>query len=109
MSQGRANLSGGQRQRLSIARALCGGPRSTCSTILFSALDRDRADGAGGRARRRDRGRGGVIVAQRFDAVRDADRVVAWERAWWWARGTHAELLRTCPTYQRSRCPRRRV
>ena len=99
ISQGGTNVSGGQRQRLAIARALVRRPDIYVFDDSFSALDlatdaRLRtaltpllADVAM------------VVVAQRVSTIRNADQILVLEAGRLVGRGTHHELMATCPTY----------
>ncbi len=100
IAQGGSNVSGGQRQRLAIARALVRKPEIYLFDDSFSALDlatdaRLRAALAPFTAEATV-----VIVAQRVSTIIDADRIIVLEDGHVVGRGTHAELLAGCPTYQ---------
>ena len=100
IAQGGTNVSGGQRQRLCIARALVARPEIYLFDDSFSALDL--ATDARLRAALRPRTANAtvLIVAQRVSTIRDADQIVVLDRGRVVGLGTHAELLRDCPTYQ---------
>jgi ATP-binding cassette subfamily B protein len=98
--QGGTNVSGGQRQRLAIARAVVRRPDIYLFDDSFSALDL--ATDARLRAALRPVTREAtvLIVAQRVSTIRDADLIIVLEDGAIVGRGTHAELLDTCATYQ---------
>jgi ATP-binding cassette subfamily B protein len=100
IAQGGINVSGGQRQRLAIARALIRRPEIYLFDDSFSALDL--ATDARLRAALKPVTRDAtvVIVAQRVSTIRDADRILVLEGGAVVGRGTHHELLESCPTYQ---------
>ncbi|GAB2602264.1 ABC transporter ATP-binding protein [Kribbella endophytica] len=99
IAQGGTNVSGGQRQRLAIARALVRQPEIYLFDDSFSALDlatdaRLRAALAPVTADACV-----VIVAQRVSTIIDADQIIVLEDGAVVGRGTHDELLDSCPTY----------
>jgi ATP-binding cassette subfamily B protein len=100
VAQGGTNLSGGQRQRLAIARAVVRRPEIYLFDDSFSALDL--ATDARLRAALRPVTRDATVllVAQRVSTIRDADLILVLEDGVVVGRGTHHELLDTCPTYQ---------
>lgn len=100
ITQGGTNVSGGQRQRLAIARALVRTPEIYLFDDSFSALDL--ATDARLRAALEPVTRDCtlVIVAQRVSTIRDADLILVVEDGEVVGRGTHEQLLETCPTYQ---------
>ncbi len=99
VAQGGTNFSGGQRQRLAIARAVVRRPAIYLFDDSFSALDL--ATDARLRAALRPVTTDAtvVLVAQRVSTIRDADLIVVLEDGRVVGRGTHDELLATCPTY----------
>lgn len=100
VSQGGTNVSGGQRQRLSIARALAADARAYLFDDSFSALDY-KTDAALRADIARDlSGKTVLIVAQRISTVLSADRIVVLEDGRVVGCGTHAELMKNCPTYK---------
>jgi ATP-binding cassette, subfamily B, multidrug efflux pump len=100
IAQGGTNVSGGQRQRLAIARALVKRPEIYLFDDSFSALD-VATDARLRRALRPvTREATVLIVAQRVSTIIDADQIVVLEDGAIVGKGTHAELLETCETYQ---------
>ena len=99
IAQGGTNVSGGQRQRLSIARALVAKPEIFVFDDSFSALDL--ATDARLRAALRPvtREAAVLVVAQRVSTIRDADQILVIEDGRIVGRGTHDELVDSCPTY----------
>jgi ATP-binding cassette, subfamily B, multidrug efflux pump len=99
IEQGGSNVSGGQRQRLSIARALVRRADVYLFDDAFSALDT--ATDARLRAALLPYTRQAAVlaVAQRVSSIVNADQIVVLENGGVAGLGTHADLLRTCPTY----------
>ncbi|MDR0597496.1 MAG: ABC transporter ATP-binding protein/permease [Treponema sp.] len=100
LAQGGANVSGGQRQRLSIARALAKKPEILVFDDSFSALD-FRTDAQLRRALREKRkGVTQLVIAQRVGTIMTADQIIVLDRGKIVGKGTHRELLKTCPEYR---------
>lgn len=99
VAQGGVNFSGGQRQRLAIARAVIRRPDIYLFDDSFSALDL--ATDARLRAALKPVTSQAtvVIVAQRISTIRDADQILVLEDGEVVGRGTHDQLLASCPTY----------
>jgi ATP-binding cassette subfamily B multidrug efflux pump len=100
IAQGGTNVSGGQRQRLAIARAVLRRPEIYLFDDSFSALDY--ATDARLRAALRPvtRSAAVILVAQRVNTIRDADRIVVLDEGAVVGTGTHPELMASCPTYR---------
>ncbi|WP_432565070.1 ABC transporter ATP-binding protein [Kineococcus sp. SYSU DK003] len=100
IAQGGTNVSGGQRQRLSIARLLVQAPEVFVFDDAFSALD-TATDARLRAALAEALPRAAVlVVAQRVSTIIRADEIVVLEAGRVVGRGTHTELLGTCPTYE---------
>lgn len=102
--QGGKNLSGGQKQRLTIARALVGEPEILILDDSASALD-FATDAALRRAIAKFSAERGnrmttIIVSQRANTVRYADRIVVLDDGKAAGIGTHEQLLESCQTYR---------
>ncbi|MBQ4350885.1 MAG: ABC transporter ATP-binding protein [Clostridia bacterium] len=96
-----ANLSGGQKQRVILSRALAGHPEILVLDDSSSALDY--ATDARLRLAIREHFGGvttNVIVAQRISSILHSDLILVMEDGKITGRGTHDELLRTCPLYR---------
>ncbi len=99
IAQGGTNVSGGQKQRLSIARALTKNPEIFIFDDSFSALD-FKTDRALRTALRENTGGSTVlIVAQRVSTIMDAEQIIVLDEGKIVGRGTHRELLKSCPQY----------
>ena len=96
--QGGKNLSGGQKQRLAIARALAGSPEILILDDSSSALDYA-TDAKLRAAIKQLDGITTVIVSQRANSIRCADRIIVLDDGKAVGIGTHAELLKNCPVY----------
>jgi ATP-binding cassette subfamily B protein len=100
ISQGGTNVSGGQKQRLSIARALVKQPPIFIFDDSFSALD-FKTDAALRRALKEKTGHSTILmVTQRVATVLNADQIVVLEDGKIVGKGTHHELMETCPIYR---------
>jgi ATP-binding cassette subfamily B multidrug efflux pump len=99
ISQGGTNVSGGQRQRLAIARALLRRPAVFLFDDAFSALDLATEARLRAALRARLAEATVILVAQRVASVIDAAQILVLDGGRVVGRGTHRELLETCPTY----------
>ncbi|WP_420176124.1 ABC transporter ATP-binding protein [Luteococcus sp. OSA5] len=99
ISQGGANVSGGQRQRLSIARALVKKPSIYVFDDSFSALDVATDARLRAALKHETTGAAVLVVAQRVSTIRAAHQILVLEDGRIVGRGTHDELLASCPTY----------
>ena len=100
IAQGGTNISGGQKQRLSIARAIAKHPKIYLFDDSFSALDY-KTDVALRRALKAETGDATVIiVAQRISTVLHANQILVLEDGRIVGKGTHAQLMESCPAYQ---------
>lgn len=100
ISQGGTNVSGGQRQRLSIARMLVGRPKVYLFDDSFSALDAITDAKVREAMRSYTAEATTIIVAQRVASIEHADQILVMEAGKIVARGTHAQLMETSPTYR---------
>lgn len=99
ISQGGTNVSGGQKQRLSIARALAKNPEIFIFDDSFSALD-FRTDVALRKALKEHTGNSTlIVVAQRVSTIMNAEQILVLDEGRIVGRGTHRELLVSCPQY----------
>ena len=99
IAQGGTNVSGGQRQRLAIARALLRRPAVFLFDDSFSALDLATEARLRAALAPRLKDAAMIVVAQRVASIRDAHQILVLDGGTIVGRGTHAELVATCPTY----------
>lgn len=97
--QGGKNLSGGQKQRLAIARALSQSPEILILDDSSSALDYA-TDANLRRALRKRSGMTSVIVSQRANSIRHADKIIVLDDGQAAGIGKHSQLLRDCSVYR---------
>ncbi|MBQ8171686.1 MAG: ABC transporter ATP-binding protein [Oscillospiraceae bacterium] len=96
--QGGKNFSGGQKQRLAIARAIAQSPEILILDDSSSALDY--ATDAALRKALRKLSMTCVIVSQRANSIRHADKIIVLDDGMVEGIGTHAQLLRECEVYR---------
>ena len=99
VSQSGSNVSGGQRQRLSIARALAKNPEVIVFDDSFSALDYKTDARLREALAQNEQDAAIVVVAQRIATIMHATQIVVLDEGAVVGKGTHEELLRTCPAY----------
>jgi ATP-binding cassette subfamily B protein len=101
VAQGGDNFSGGQRQRLTIARAIVRRPAIYLFDDSSSALDyATDAHWRAALARELAAGAAVLIVGQRVNALRHADRILVLDRGEIVGTGSHDELLATSEPYR---------
>ena len=100
IEQGGKNLSGGQKQRLTIARALVLDPTILILDDSSSALD-FATDAALRKAIKKEtEGMTVLIVSQRANSIKYADKILVLDDGNAVGMGTHTELYENCPLYR---------
>ena len=100
VSQGGNNLSGGQKQRLTIARALVKNSPILILDDSASALDYATDANLRRAIKENTDSQSVIIVSQRVNSVKDADRIVVLDDGEIVGIGTHRELIKTCEIYK---------
>ncbi|MBI4119352.1 MAG: ABC transporter ATP-binding protein [Parcubacteria group bacterium] len=93
-------LSGGEKQRVAIARAILKNPRIVVLDEPTSALDSITEMKVQKGLNELMKGKTTLIIAHRLSTVRHADTILVLGNGKIICRGTHAELIKTCPTYK---------
>lgn len=100
IEQGGTNVSGGQKQRLCIARALLKKPKILILDDSTSAVD-TKTDGLIRKAFREEiPNTTKIIIAQRIDSVKDADKIIVLDGGAINGIGTHDELMENNEIYK---------
>jgi ATP-binding cassette subfamily B multidrug efflux pump len=93
-------LSGGQRQRVAIARAVAAQPDVIILDDVTSSLDVTTERRIVEALYREFKDRTAIIISQKINTIRNADRIVVMEDGNIIATGSHEELLKSDPTYR---------
>jgi len=94
-------LSGGEKQRIALARALLRAPSILVLDEFTSQIDAESEALIHRTLREFMRGRTTFIITHRLNTLEVADRIVVLDDSRVEAVGTHAELLKSSPVYQR--------
>ena len=89
-----AGLSGGERQRLSIARAILYDPPILVLDEATSNVDAESEQAIQQALRALTRGRTTIAIAHRLSTLRDADRILVFDRGRLSEQGSHQDLMR---------------
>lgn len=93
-------LSGGEKQRIAIARAMVKNPAIVVLDEPTSALDSITEMKVQEGLDELMKGRTTLVIAHRLATVRHADTIIVLQDGRIIGRGSHAELVSTCPTYK---------
>ncbi|HOO74725.1 MAG: ABC transporter ATP-binding protein [Thermotogae bacterium] len=100
ISQGGSNVSGGQKQRLTISRAIIKKPSVYLFDDSFSALDFKTDSKLRKQLKSITKNSTVIIVAQRISTIINAEQIIVLDEGKIVGKGTHKELMKTCPVYQ---------
>ena len=100
IAQGGTNISGGQKQRLAIARAIARDPEIYIFDDSFSALDYKTDATLRKALKKHTKNATSLIVAQRIGTIMNADLILVLDEGKCVGKGTHSELIRSCPVYR---------
>ncbi|MCP4271911.1 MAG: ATP-binding cassette domain-containing protein [Gammaproteobacteria bacterium] len=94
-------LSGGQRQRIAIARAILKDPEVLLLDEATSALDAESEQQVQLALQSLMKDRTTIIIAHRLSTILHVDQIAVMDKGKLIAKGSHQELLESCPLYKR--------
>jgi ATP-binding cassette subfamily B protein len=96
-----SGLSGGEKQRLSIARTLLYDPKILILDEATSNIDAEAEKAIQSALQILVKGRTTLAIAHRLSTLRNADRIIVFDRGRLIEQGSHAELIKLDGTYAR--------
>ena len=99
VSERGSSLSGGQKQRIMLARALAINPRILLLDDFTARVDTNTEEKILANVQKNYPGITLLSVTQKIDAIRDYDQIMLLMEGEMIAKGTHRELMETCPEY----------
>lgn len=96
-----ARLSGGQRQRIAIARALVRNPRILILDEFTSGIDPESEILISDAIEKSLQGRTCIVIAHRFNTIRNADRIIVLDEGEIVESGNHEQLIEQQGLYRR--------
>jgi ATP-binding cassette subfamily B protein/subfamily B ATP-binding cassette protein MsbA len=94
-------LSGGQKQRIALARTILRDPSIFILDEYSSHIDAESEAKIQIAVKEFMRNRTSIVITHRLNTLEIADRIIVLDKGRIEAVGTHAELLKSCETYQR--------
>ncbi|WP_445326907.1 ABC transporter ATP-binding protein [Solibacillus sp. FSL R7-0682] len=101
VGEGGMKLSGGQRQRIAIARAILRNPKILLLDEATSSLDNESEHAVQEALTRLMTNRTTLIIAHRLSTIKHANQILVLENGEITGRGTHEELMKSHPYYQK--------
>ncbi len=98
---GGKQLSGGERQRISIARAILKNAPIVVLDEATAFMDPENEEKMNEAIAEVIRGKTVIVIAHRLQSIINADQICVLDAGNLAAAGTHEELLKTCPAYQK--------
>ena len=105
VGQGGRKLSGGQRQRIALARAILRDPEILILDEATSQIDAESERLIHEALQSFLRGRTAIMITHRASTLALADHIVVMDSGTIVDQGSHSQLVRRCPTYQRLTLP----
>ena len=94
-------MSGGERQRISIARAMLKNAPIIILDEATAYTDPENEAIIQSSVARLVQGKTLIVIAHRLSTIVDSDKIFVVEDGCVQSRGTHAELLESCPLYEK--------
>lgn len=98
---GGKQLSGGERQRISLARAILKNAPIVVLDEATAFMDPENEEKMNAAIAEVIRGKTVIVIAHRLYSIVNADKICVLNSGSLAAAGTHAELLKSCPEYQK--------
>lgn len=99
VSERGSSLSGGQKQRIMLARALAIRPKILLLDDFTARVDTQTEERIEANLKKNFSGTTLVSVTQKIEPIKDYDQIIVLMQGEMIAKGTHEQLIKTCPEY----------